>query len=368
MLYDLESIAKQFQLDSTVRNTKPFGSGHINDTFLLSTQGSGYVLQRINHNVFKKPEEVMDNIVRVTEHIANKLEIQGVDDISRRVLKVIPVTDGQSYHKDDCGNYWRVFNFIENASTYDCAQSLDQACQAGRAFGQFQNHLADLQGPPLYETIPDFHNGPKRFKAFTLALEKDCRSRASKAKKEIDFMLGHNWIFNTVAELTEQGSLPIRVTHNDTKMNNIMFDDTTGEGLCVIDLDTVMPGLSLYDFGDIVRTMISDVEEDETDLSKIAIDLPRFEAIVRGYISTAGEFLNETECQNLFLAGMMMTLIHGTRFLTDYLEGDTYYKIQRPSHNLDRCRVQFNLIEQMLGHEDQMKAITAKYSSKISRN
>ncbi len=364
--HDIAAIAGHFNIPGQFAEAGPCGSGHINDTFAaVCNEGQAkkrYAIQRINHNIFKDPPDLMDNVVRVTDHIRSKLETQNADDISRRVLTVIPTSEGANYFKDEDGNYWRAYHFIEDARTYDIAESLEQIYQAAKAFGDFQNLLADLPDPALHETIADFHNGPKRFADFMAALEEDTQNRAKDAKQEIDFLKEHGSIFDVLPRLTLQGEIPIRVTHNDTKINNVMFDDKTGEGICVIDLDTVMPGLALYDFGDLVRTTISDAAEDEQDLSKVTIDLARFEPIVRGYLSSAGDFLNKTECQHLVHGGLMITLIMGTRFLTDYLAGDVYYKTRRPSHNLDRCRTQFKLAKLMIGQRDQMEAIVSRLS------
>ncbi len=367
MKYDrdyLKNIFRQFSVEDDSIDIRPYSTGHINDTYAVSCgqDQPSYILQRINHNIFTNPSELMNNVVRVTKHIRAKLQALGADDIDRGVLTVIPTNDGSNYHKDSQGNYWRVYIFIRDAQTYDVLESLEQAYEAAKAFGDFQNMLADLPEPPLYEIIPDFHNGQKRFEAFRKTLETDAHNRAKDAGTEIEFLLKISGTFDVLPALVEKGRIPVRVTHNDTKINNVMLDNKTGKGICIIDLDTVMPGLSLYDFGDIVRTSTSSAAEDECDLSKVSMEMPRFEAILKGYLSTAGRFLNDAERENLVLGGKLITLIIGTRFLTDYLNGDTYFKVHRDGHNLDRCRTQFKLVQSIIEQEDKMNLLVEKFS------
>ncbi len=357
-------VAQQFDVGGIFLHAKPFGSGHINDTFLAVFDIGGseecVIIQRINHDVFKAPQALMENVVCVTEHIRKKLQDQKAGDISRRVLTVIPTIDGDCFYKDTVGNYWRALNFINNAKTYDVCKSLDVIEKAAAAFGNFQNLLTDLPADSLHETIPDFHNSPLRFQAFRSVIKEDVCNRAKHVQKEIDFLLKHACIFDVLPKLIKEGKIPIRVTHNDTKINNVMFDNTTYKAICVIDLDTVMPGLSLFDFGDIVRTAVSDTKEDERDLSKVTLDISRFEAIVKGYLSSAGVFLNATEVENLLLGAKTIILEQAVRFLTDHLAGDTYYKINRPDHNLDRTRTQIRLYELIGKHEKQLNEIIDK--------
>jgi hypothetical protein len=302
----------------------------------------------------------MDNIVRVTEHIRKKLELQNACEIDRKVLTVIRSVDSLPYYIDEHGRYWRMYIFIQNARTYDVIELLDQAREAAKSFGRFQEMLSDLPGPELYEVLPGFHDGQKRFAAFEKAVMEDICGRVKAAGREIDFVNEHKWIFDKVSELIKEGQLPLRITHNDTKINNVMLDDFTGEGICVIDLDTVMSGLSLYDFGDIVRTSTVTTAEDEMDMSKVTMAMERFEAIVSGYLSTAGMFLCRAEIDNLILGGKMITLIIGVRFLTDFLMGDTYFKTRRENHNLDRCRTQFKLVKSIEQQQDEMQAFVDK--------
>lgn len=370
MEFDLKSIVEKFRVCGDYAAGQPYGSGHINDTFLVTcTQDdrlTRYVLQRINHHVFKQPIMLMNNMERVVNHIRQKLVADGVEDISRRVLTLIETDDGAVYHQDADGNVWRLQTFIEGAQTYDVLESLDQARLAARAFGHFQYQLADLPEPPLAETIPDFHNGPKRFQTFLEVLEKDPHNRAASVKAEIDYLTANAGIFDVFPRLMQSGEIPMRITHNDTKINNVMIDTDTGEAVCVIDLDTVMPGLALYDFGDIVRTTISTGAEDEVDLSRIEARIPRFEAIVEGYLAGAGSFLNRAEIDQMVHSGKMITLMIGTRFLTDYLDGDNYFKIHRDGHNLDRCRTQFKLVQSIAAQEEAMQQCVKRYAQEMS--
>jgi hypothetical protein len=309
----VKPILANFRVYGDFLSAQPYGSGHINDTYCAVVNQGGarvrYIVQRLNHNIFKNIPALMENIRRVTEHVREKMKAFYSTDISRRVMTLVPTRDNQSFYQDDEGNYWRVYVFIEKALTHDTLTNTSQAFEAAKAFGQFQKMLADLPGNPLYDTIPDFHNGPKRFAAFQEALAADPQNRAIKATGEIRFLEDHAWIFDVLPEKVAQGEIPLRTTHNDTKINNVMLDEETGEGICVIDLDTVMPGLSLYDFGDMVRTSTTSTAEDEQDLSKVEMLKDRFEALVRGYLSSAGGFLNRTEMDHLVFAGKLITLI-----------------------------------------------------------
>jgi thiamine kinase-like enzyme len=364
MIDNIKAVFEKFQTQSEFVDAEPYGSGHINDTFAVRCKGKAdrfsYILQRINSNIFPEPEKLMDNIVRVTEHIRKKLELQNAEEIDRKVLTVIRSINSLPYYIDEHQRYWRMYIFIQNARTYDVIESLDQAREAAKSFGIFQGMLADLPGAALYEILPGFHDGQKRFAAFEKAVKDDVCGRVKASEREIGFVNEHKWIFDKVSQLIEKGQVPVRITHNDTKINNVMLDDVTGEGVCVIDLDTVMPGLSLYDFGDMVRTSTITAAEDEVDLSKVIMAIDRFEAIVSGYLSTAGKFLCQAEIDNLILGGKMITLIIGVRFLTDFLMGDAYFKTSRENHNLDRCRTQFKLIESIEQQQNEMQALVEK--------
>ncbi len=349
------AAARAFEIDGEFLEAQPYGSGHINDTYRVFFQNGSaphrYILQRINHNIFKNPEALMQNVERVTEHLATIVADE--PDSNRRALRLIPARDGRGWHVDAEGNHWRAYRFIEKARTYDAVETTEQAFQAARAFGRFQQQLAELPAPRLHDTIPDFHHTPKRFSALEQAIAADSAGRAVLAKAEIDFALARK----PIARVLLDAKLPERVTHNDTKFNNVMLDDTTGEGICVIDLDTVMPGLAPYDFGDMVRTTTSPAMEDERDLSKVTMQFPMFEALVRGYTSSAGEFLTKEEKALLAFSGKLITFEIGTRFLTDYLAGDTYFKVHREGHNLDRCRTQFKLVESIEEQEERMNRL-----------
>jgi Ser/Thr protein kinase RdoA (MazF antagonist) len=356
-----EAVARLFQIRGEFACATAYGSGHINDTYRAVFHDAGgparYILQRINRHIFKNPVALMENIQRVTSHLA--AQVADEPDCGRRVLTLIPARDGRSWHVDTDGNYWRMYRFIDNARTYDAIESTQQAFQAAKAFGRFQQLLAGLPAPRLHDTIPDFHHTPKRFGALQQAIALDTAGRAILARAEIEFAFARK----SIASVLLDRNLPERVTHNDTKFNNVMLDNTTGEAICVIDLDTVMPGLALYDFGDMVRTATSPAMEDERDLSKVTMQFPMFEALVRGYLSSTGGFLTKAEKQYLAFAGKLIAFEQGIRFLADYLAGDTYYKVHRQGHNLDRCRTQFKLVESIEEQEEQMNRLVESVES-----
>lgn len=349
---NIAAVAREFQIPGESLGATPYGSGHINDTWCVVSSRSGVpvrsILQRINKNIFTNPVALMENIQRVTAHLAAK--VSGETDSDRRVLALIPAHGGRAWHLDADGNYWRAYRFIDRAHSYDAVETVDQAFQAARAVGRFQELLADLPAPRLHHTIRDFHNTPQRFAAFEQAVGSDVAGRAIMAKCEIEFAFANQ----SVANILVDANLPERVTHNDTKFNNVLLDDATGEGMCVIDLDTVMPGLAAYDFGDMVRTTTSPAMEDEQDLSKVSMEFSMFEALTRGYLDAAGSFLTNAEKQHLAFSGKLITLEVGIRFLTDHLAGDTYFKVHREGHNLDRCRTQFKLVESIERQEEKM--------------
>ena len=351
-------VAAGFAFDGRIVSAAPYGSGHINDTFLTVSEDAGgprrFILQRINHLVFRQPDLLMENVARVCAHAHAKLSAARTSDAHRRALRLIPTQQGRAWHIDQRGNRWRCYDFIEGATGHDVVRSPSQAEAAAKAFGAFQALLADLPGERLHETIPDFHHTPSRFAHFQAALAKDGHGRAAAAGPEIAFALARANEVGVVVDALRDGSLPERVTHNDTKLNNVLLDDVTQEGVCVIDLDTVMPGSALYDFGDLVRTSTSPAAEDETDLSLVRMQLPMFAALVRGYLASARGFLTPREKELLPFAGKLITFEIGLRFLTDWLEGDTYFKIKRPTHNLDRCRTQFKLVASI---EEQLPAM-----------
>ena len=357
LCYKLVSITSNFQLTADFVSAVPYKTGHIHETFVVTCaraeQHQRYILQRINHHVFRNPPALMQNIIRVTAHIREKFRA-GATEISRRVLEVTPALDGKPFYRNDQGNYWRAYTFIENAETRDVVNSEELAFQAAKAFGVFQNALVDLPLPRLAETIPDFHHTPKRFATLQHAVEDDVCNRATNADKEIDFIQRHSGIIETLLQLREEGQIPERVIHNDTKVNNVMIDSQTREAICVIDLDTVMPGL--------VRTTASPTPEDERDLSQIRVRMQIFEALVRGYLGEASSFLRETEKDYLVFSGQLITLEIGIRFLTDHLSGDTYCRLHRPGRNLDRCRAQLKLFEELRRKEESMQQVIEQVS------
>ena len=332
----------------------PFGNGHVNDTYLLNFDQGGvrlnYVLQHINSDVFKEPVKVMENVDRVTQHILKKIH-KAHSETQKRTIRLLRTSDNKPYVFDDNGNCWRAYIFIERARAYDVLESPEQAFGIARAFGEFQQQLIDLPGERLHDTIPDFHNTPKRIEQLEEAIAADKAGRVKNVQEEIDFILSRKEDASLLMRLNQSGDIPERITHNDTKCNNILIDDLSGEGICVIDLDTVMPGLSLYDFGDMVRACTSPAEEDETDLDKVFMRFDMYEALFSGFCESAGAFMTAAERENLANAGKIITLEIGTRFLTDYLNGDKYFKIKRSNHNLERCRTQLKLVSSI---EEQM--------------
>ena len=358
--HNLAEVVKHFKIEGKFIEAMPYGSGHINDTYLsqFSTDAGQqkYIHQRINHNIFKQPEQLMENIYRVTDHLRKKILAAG-GDADRQCLTLVPATDNQCFYRSDEGNYWRTYLFIDDARTYDLIETPDHLRSAGLAFGRFQQMLADLPGEPLHETIPMFHCTPNRVRLLENSIFKDVCNRAKHVRKEIDFALDRKDEMGLLARMLEQGRLPLRVTHNDTKLNNVMIDNDSGKAICVIDLDTVMLGSALYDFGDMIRTGITTAKEDEKDLSKVMLSMPMFEALARGYCEGAGDFLTQAEIKHLVFAGKLITYTIGVRFLTDYLCGDVYFKVHNPSHNLDRCRNQFKLVEEIEANYETMQKI-----------
>ena len=355
----LQEISRHFQIYGEILHAETFKIGHINETYSATYDQGGtrvrYIHQKINRGVFRQPAALMKNVMRVTSHLRRKLESQNARDITRRSLVVIPTRDGHTFHRSRDGEYWRTFVFVEGVQTFEAVQSPAQAFQAGRAFGEFQSLLVDLPGDRLHETIPNFHNTRKRFAALQLAIENDHLNRAREAGAEIKFALKHEPIVDVILTAMAKKKIPERITHNDTKFNNVMLDTLTGEAKCVVDLDTVMPGCALYDFGDMVRTTTSPTLEDERDLTKVKMHMPIFKQLAKGYLSTAGSFLKRAETSLLAFSGKLITFEIGIRFLTDFLSGDTYFRIHRPGHNLDRCRTQFQLAASIAQQEKAMQ-------------
>jgi Ser/Thr protein kinase RdoA (MazF antagonist) len=355
----LREISRHFQIGGEFLRAAACPTGHINETWSATYNQHGarvrYLHQKINQSVFANPVALMNNIVRVTTHLRRKLETRNAADRARRALAVVPARSGRPFHRDDDGEYWRTYVFIEGARNFDTVESPAQAFEAARAFGEFQSLLADLPGARLAETIPNFHHTRKRFSAWQRAVHNDPCNRAQTARPEIEFALKHEPLVDMILNAMAKGKIPRRVTHNDTKFSNVLLDAKTGEALCVVDLDTVMPGCALYDFGDLVRSTVSPAREDERDLSKVKVRLPVFRQLAQGYFSTAGDFLTRAEKSRLAFAGKLITFETGLRFLTDYLNGDTYFRTRRPGQNLDRCRVQFKLVERLERQEEAMQ-------------
>ncbi|RPI80028.1 MAG: aminoglycoside phosphotransferase family protein [Desulfobacteraceae bacterium] len=361
----LQLIGSRFQIMGDYMFGEPYGSGHINDTYAVTySQGHKpvkYILQRINERVFREPEKLMQNILRVTDHQRQKLLSAGETEISRFCLQLVRSHDNRPFVIDAEGKYWRTYIFIENAHSYDVVETPKQATEAAVAFGRFQKTLVDLPGDRLHEIIPNFHNTAKRFSALRQAIQADAFNRAKLCNPEIAFAMERQPISSVLVDLLAAGRLPERICHNDTKLNNVLLDDLTQNGICVIDLDTVMPGSALYDFGDLVRTSTCPAAEDEKDLSKIFIQLPMFEALAQGYLSEARDFLTDLEKEHLAFSGKLITFEIGLRFLTDFLNGDTYFKTQFDQHNLVRCRTQFRLVQSIEENEECMQEIVRNY-------
>lgn len=342
-----------------------YGNGHINDTFLIRfRQKDGsiekYILQRMNHEIFKNPDQLMKNIGNVTSFLRDKID-EAHGDIRRETMNIILTREGRTFFKDSIESYWRAYLFIDDAVSYDKVEKPEDFYESAVSFGHFQNLLADFNADSLYETIPDFHNTPVRYTAFLKAVENDTCNRAKKVQPEILFLQRRETEMKACMELLKTGELPLRVTHNDTKLNNIMIDHKTGKGICVIDLDTVMPGLSIYDYGDSIRFGANTASEDERDLSKVTLDLNLFELYTKGFLEGCNGSLTDKEIDMLPMGAKLMTMECGMRFLTDYLQGDTYFRIHREGHNLDRCRTQLKLVEDMERKWDSMKNIVEKY-------
>ncbi len=360
----LTDISRQFQIYGEILHAETCKIGHINETYSASYNQGGtrvrYIHQKINQNVFKKPAAVMDNVSRVTKHLRKKLEEARTPDITRRCLTIVPTRDGKSFFRDQEGNFWRTFVFVEGVQTFESVQTGRQAAEAGKAFGQFQSLLVDLPGSRLNETIPEFHNTRKRFSALQTAIANDHFNRAASAAAEIKFAEAREKMVDVILNALAKKKIPERITHNDTKFNNVMLDVATGEAMCVVDLDTVMPGCALYDFGDIVRTTTSPTLEDELDLKKVKMHMPMFENIARGYCSAASSFLTKAEKSLIAFSGKLITFTIGIRFLTDFINGDTYFRVHRQLHNLDRARTQFKLVESIERQEDAMQKFVDK--------
>ena len=347
----MNQILNAFKLDAPVASCERYGCGHVNETYLVvSESGRRYILQKISTRAFHDVPALMQNIISVTQFLKEKT------DDPRGVLTLVPTTDGQFFLSHEDGSYWRLYDFVEDAVCLQAPETSEDFYQSALAFGNFQQMLTDFPAETLSETIPMFHNTANRFKLFREKLAEDPMGRAASVKAEIEFALAHEAEASTLVDLQASGQLPTRVTHNDTKLNNVMLDATTKKALCVIDLDTIMPGLSLYDFGDSIRFGAATAAEDETDLSKVEMSLDLFRTYATGFLS-ACPGLTDLEKKMMPMGAKMMTLECGVRFLTDYLDGDHYFKVHRENHNLDRCRTQFKLVADMEKKWAEMAAV-----------
>ncbi|MEZ7955767.1 MAG: phosphotransferase [Rubritalea sp.] len=363
----IKAISHEFAIAGEFVEGEEIDSGHINNTYLAVYETADgkrakYILQRINNYVFKDPLKVMKNVEVVTRHINWKV-LRVKKDLGGQTLNIYPARGGRSFAYGKNGGVWRCYNYIENCHTYDVVENSRQAYQAAKAFGSFQDLVSDLPVEEVAETIPDFHNTPKRYARLMEVIAADPKGRLKNVAVEVSFIKQREELCKHLVELAEQGKLPVRVTHNDTKLNNVMMDSETDEAVCVIDLDTVMPGLSLYDFGDLVRTATSPAEEDEKDLSKVEMRMSMFEALAEGYIDGC-DCLTPLEIENLVIGGKLMTLEVGIRFLTDYLEGDQYFKTEYDDHNLVRSRTQLKLVECIEQKEVEMN----KFVSRVAKS
>ena len=361
----LSSALAAFDFGAPVLSFQRYGQGHINDTFLVVTDAPAgknhFILQRISNAAFHDPVALMENMSHVTAFLQEKIARTGGDP-HREALSVIPAKDGKNYFLDEEDRCWRVLSFIEDSFCLQAVETPEQFYASAQAFAHSQQMLCASPAETLHEIIPKFHHTANRFALFTKALEADALGRAKDCQPEIQFALAHEADCHVCVDALEEGRLPLRVTHNDTKLNNVLFDNATGKAICVIDLDTVMPGLSINDFGDSIRFGANHSAEDEPDLSKVNFDLELFDIYTKGFLEGAGGALTPAELEYLPWGAKLMTLECGIRFLTDYLEGDHYFHTQRPGQNLDRARTQFKLVSDMEACWDQMAAVVRKYA------
>lgn len=354
---DFNDILSKFKINGKAISVEPFGSGHINDSFKVAADtGRNYLLQRINHFVFKDVHGLMDNIANVTRHLKDKLTNIPGSDPEKEVLKLVENNNNGYYIENDNGNYWRVFHFLNDTKSYDQVLTETQAFEGGKAFGRFQALLSDMDADLVVDTIPNFHNIEHRLSNLDKAIAADAAKRVSSVGEEMEFINRRRESMGRILSMGRAGILPKRIIHNDTKFNNVLLDEND-HAQCVIDLDTVMPGYVAYDFGDAVRTIINTAPEDESDLHKIELNIPLFTAYVKGYLQQAVDFLTDPEVDSLTGGALLLPYMQGVRFLTDYLDGDKYFKIHSPEHNLQRTRAQFCLVNKLEEAEDMLKTI-----------
>ncbi|MHC8950184.1 phosphotransferase enzyme family protein [Sphingobacterium hungaricum] len=351
--------ANQFKLNGHVVSIVPFGSGHINDTFKVQTDSdekNAYLLQKINHQIFQDVDGLMNNIKEVCKHIKSKLSHLNAEEVEKHSMTLIETKNGESFCKDEEGNYWRVFKLIENTKSYDIVETPAQAFSGGKAFGQFQKQLSDLPAEKLTEILPNFHNIDFRLGNLKEAIAKNEANRVGQVEDLLSYISNRESKMRTILKMGNRGELPVRITHNDTKFNNVLLDEDD-KVQCVIDLDTVMPGYIAYDFGDAIRTIINSAAEDEADLDKIKLNIPLFQAYAEGYLSEAKDFLTENELETLLHGVYLLPYMQAVRFLTDYLNGDTYYKVHYSDHNLVRTKSQLKLVDELEKHHEELKLI-----------
>ncbi len=355
---ELKLVASQFSIEGEVTLIERFGSGHINDTFKLATtplDAPSYLLQRINHHIFPDVAGLMNNINLVTNHLKSIL-IDQVPDVNKSTLTIIPCKNGDLYCQDVNGDYWRVFLLLENTKSYDIVETTKQAYSGGMAFGQFQKQLSSLDATRLVEVLPNFHNIDFRLGNLKKAIAANKANRLDDVLDIINYIEEREEKMRSVLKMAEAGDLPLRITHNDTKFNNVLLDQEDNVQ-CVIDLDTVMPGYVAYDFGDAIRTIINAAAEDEKDLDKVVLNIPLFDAYTQGYLKEAKEFLTSKEIESLWYGVLLLPYMQAVRFLSDYIDGDLYYKIHYTDHNLVRTRSQIKLVKELEAHEEELKAI-----------
>ena len=359
MVYNLKEIYEYFDADGTFLKGEPYGSGHIHDTFMIETvetEKDDYIIQRLNNRIFKNIPELQHNIERVTVHLRNKLLSVHGSNIKRECLQLIPSREGKTWIVDNDGNYWRMYIFISNHHSFNVVDSPDKAFEGGKAIGRFQAMLSDMPGGQLFETIPSFHDIEKRLETFFIKVKENPVGRVESVKEEIDQISRRTDEMKILLRLGKEGKIPLRITHNDTKFNNILLDENN-KALCVIDLDTVMPGYIHYDFGDAIRTAANTASEDEDDLSKVKMDINLFKAYAEGYLSETIKTLNDIEIEYLAFAPKLITYTIAVRFLTDFIDGDNYFKIHHKYHNLQRTRAQLSLVMSMEEQYEEMKTI-----------
>ncbi|CAM3581296.1 phosphotransferase enzyme family protein [Erysipelothrix urinaevulpis] len=360
MLDNINEIVEAFNFEGEILEIKAYGNGHINDTFRLTCPSNKYILQRINDDVFTKPDQLMDNVEMVTSFLKEKIKEEGGDP-NRETLSLIHCKNGKNLYKDSHGSFWRAYDFIDGTLSYDLVEDPEDFYQSGLGFGTFQSRLADFPIDKLNFTIEKFHHTPSRYEAFMTVLHDDPQGRAKLAQPEIEKIIKQKDFVHTLWDLNKAGKLDFKVTHNDTKLNNVLIDEASGKAICVVDLDTVMPGFALDDFGDSIRFGASTALEDEKDLEKVRLDLELFEVYVKGFLEGAKGSLSDLEIDLFPVGAKMMTLETGIRFLTDFLQGDTYFKTAYDDHNLVRARTQLKLVDEMERQWDAMNQIIEKY-------